>query len=244
MTQSDDPGGATGGSPVVVDRSAVALAGELVDQLAALWRDELELAKGEMAEKGRAAGIGAGMFGAAGVAVLLAIGCLTAAIIAALQLVMPVWLASLIVAVAYLVGAGAAVLVGRRQLRRAAPLLPVETIASVKEDVRWLKTHANIRGSIRTQPHRLAATLDALVGKTQVLVAKTNVVRRVRDSVSQVLAAVKRWMPYVIVAFVVVLLTGRQVRRRRSSRRRLRYDRSPAPVTLDLKLPSPTAAQA
>jgi hypothetical protein len=81
------------------------------------------------------------MFGAAGLAALLAVGCLTAAIIGALQLAMPVWLAALIVAIAYLVGGLGAALAGRRQLRRAAPLIPVETMASVKENVRWLKMH-------------------------------------------------------------------------------------------------------
>lgn len=57
--------------------------GELVQRLAnetsQLVHQEIELAKAEMTEKGKRAGIGAGMFGGAGVVGLLALGALTGA---------------------------------------------------------------------------------------------------------------------------------------------------------------------
>ena len=123
-------------------RSIGQLSGDLVHQMAALMHDELALAKLEMAEKAKSAGMGAGLSGAAVVLVILAVGCLTASVIAALSLAMPVWLAALIVGVVYLIIAGVAALMGRKQLGRAAPPVPEETVESLKEDVEWLKTHA------------------------------------------------------------------------------------------------------
>ncbi len=76
---------------------------ELLKQLAegttTLVRQEFELAKAELGEKGRIAGQAAGLLGAAGAIALLAGGALTACIILALDLVMPAWLAALIGAV-------------------------------------------------------------------------------------------------------------------------------------------------
>jgi uncharacterized membrane protein YqjE len=118
---------------------------ELVKRLAAetstLVHQEIELAKAELTEKGRIAGKGAAMFGGAGVAGLLALGALTACLIAVLATAVDhVWLAALIVAVVY--GAVAAVLAlrGRNQVQAATPVVPEQTIESVKEDVEWAKT--------------------------------------------------------------------------------------------------------
>ena len=76
--------------------------GELLKQLSqettTLVRQELELAKAEMREKAGKAGPGFGMWGAAGVTALLALGSLTAFLILALDGAMPNWLAALIVA--------------------------------------------------------------------------------------------------------------------------------------------------
>ena len=63
--------------------------GELLKQLAnetsTLVRQELELAKAEMAEKGKEAGKGVGMFGAAGLFGLFAFAALTTTFIALLE---------------------------------------------------------------------------------------------------------------------------------------------------------------
>ncbi len=115
---------------------------ELSTQTSTLVRQELELAKAEMAEKGKRAGVGAGMFGGAGVFGLLALGALTACVIAALATAMDVWLAALIVAVVWAAVAGAFALVGRNKTREAAPPAPEQAIESTKEDVQWAKNRA------------------------------------------------------------------------------------------------------
>jgi uncharacterized membrane protein YqjE len=117
--------------------------GDLLKQLATetttLVRQELDLAKAEMREKGKKAGPGFGMIGAAGGVALLALGALTACLILALDGVMPNWLAALVVAVAY--GAVAAVLYtrGKEKVDDAGSPAPRQTIETVKEDVQWAK---------------------------------------------------------------------------------------------------------
>jgi putative superfamily III holin-X len=116
--------------------------GELVKQLAeetsTLVRQELELARAEMTQKGKKAGLGLGELGGAGIVALYALGALTACLIAALALAMPVWLAALIVAVVYGIIAGVLALIGRRQLKSTS-LTPERTQQTVKEDVEWAK---------------------------------------------------------------------------------------------------------
>ena len=118
--------------------------GELVKGLAAetstLVKQEIELAKAEMTEKGKRAGKGAGMFGAAGVVGLLALGALTACIILDLDEFMPSWLAAIIVALVYAAIAGVLALQGREKVKEATPPVPEQTVETVKEDVEWAKT--------------------------------------------------------------------------------------------------------
>jgi uncharacterized membrane protein YqjE len=122
------------------DRPVGELLKELSTQTSTLVRQELELAKAEMAEKGKRAGLGAGMFGGAGLFGLLALGALTACLIAALATGMDVWLAALIVAVAYAAVAGVLALQGRQKTREATPPAPEQAIESTKEDVQWAKS--------------------------------------------------------------------------------------------------------
>ena len=118
--------------------------GDLLKQLSqettTLVRQELELAKAEMAEKGRKAGKGAGIFGGAGVVGFLALGALTAALILALDTGMKAWLAALIVGVVYAAIAGVLALTGKKEVQQATPPVPEQTVESVKEDVQWAKT--------------------------------------------------------------------------------------------------------
>ena len=121
------------------DRSIGDLLKQLSQETTTLVRKELELAKAELAEKGKQAGIGAGMFGGAGVAGLLALGSLTACLIALLATAMEVWIAALIVTVLWSVIAGVLALIGRNKVQEATP--PVEqTVETIKEDVQWAKT--------------------------------------------------------------------------------------------------------
>ncbi len=113
---------------------------ELSNDLSTLVRQELKLAQAEMTEKGKRAGIGAGMFVAAGIVALLALGALTACVIAALAEGMDVWLAALIVTAIYLAVAGVLALIGRKRVSEATPPVPEQTVETVKEDVQWAKT--------------------------------------------------------------------------------------------------------
>lgn len=124
------------------DASASELVKQLSEQTSRLVRQELELAKVELSEKGKRAGIGAGMFGGAGIFAVYALGALTAAGIAALSLVVATWLAALIVAAACGAIAGVAALVGKSQTQKAVPPTPSNTVDSVKEDVQWTKQRA------------------------------------------------------------------------------------------------------
>ena len=112
-----------------------------------LARQELQLAKAELSEKGRKAGAGAGLMGVAGAVALLAGGALTAFLILALDGVMPNWLAALLVGVAYAAVAAVLFTVGKRRVEEAAPLVPEQTVNSVKEDVQWAKTQIGSDGS-------------------------------------------------------------------------------------------------
>jgi hypothetical protein len=124
------------------DASTADLVRDLSEQTSRLVRQEVELAKAELSVKGKQAGIGAGMFGGAGVMGLLALGSLTATAIAALSLAMATWLAALIVTVIWAAGAGIAALLGKKKVQQAMPPVPQESVDSVKEDVQWTKTRA------------------------------------------------------------------------------------------------------
>jgi hypothetical protein len=121
------------------DRPASELAKQFSEQLTTLMHQELELAKAELSQKGRKAGAGAGMFGAAGLLGWFGFAALTAAAVLALATAVDAWLAALIVAVAYLAVAGVLALGGRAKAREATPPVPEQALDSVKEDVQWTK---------------------------------------------------------------------------------------------------------
>jgi uncharacterized membrane protein YqjE len=117
--------------------------GELVKQLSnqvsTLVRQEVELAKAEAAEKGKKAGVAAGMLGGAGVAGLLTLGSLTAFLILVLALAIPAWASALLVTALWAAVAGVLALQGRNKLREMGKPVPEKTVETVKEDVQWLK---------------------------------------------------------------------------------------------------------
>jgi hypothetical protein len=124
------------------DKPVGELTKEFSDQATTLVRKEIELAKAELAVKGKRAGIGAGMFGGAGLFGLFAFGAMTAALILALATAMPAWLAALIVAVVYGAVAGVLALQGKNKVKEAGPPVPEQAVDSSKEDVEWVKTRA------------------------------------------------------------------------------------------------------
>src|SRR3712207_2274093 len=108
--------------------------GELLKSLSQettrLVKLELDLAKAEVTQKGKQAGVGAGLLGGAGVAGLLALGALTAFLIALLSEWMDTWLAALIVTVLWAAIAGVLALRGKERVQDAVPPAPqtVETV--------------------------------------------------------------------------------------------------------------------
>ncbi|HEV2874637.1 MAG TPA: phage holin family protein [Thermoleophilaceae bacterium] len=124
------------------ERGTGELLKELSDHTTTLVRKEIELAKAELGEKGKKAGLGAGMFGGAGLFGLFAFAALTTCIIVALDSAMELWLAALIVAVVYGAIAGVLALQGRSKVQEAGPPVPEQATESVKEDVEWAKTQA------------------------------------------------------------------------------------------------------
>lgn len=112
----------------------------LSDEYGVLARQELMLAKAEMGEKGKHAGVGAGLAAGVLVAAVLALGTLTAFLVAAIAVALPVWAAALIVTVLWIVVGGVLAFAARSQLRRARPLMPELTVKTMKEDVQWAKT--------------------------------------------------------------------------------------------------------
>jgi uncharacterized membrane protein YqjE len=113
---------------------------ELSGQLSTLVRQEVELAKTELTEKGKKAGIGAGLLGGAAIAALLMLGTLTALLVLALDTAMPAWAAALIVMLIWAAVAAALALIGRSKLREVGKPMPEKTVETVKEDVQWLKS--------------------------------------------------------------------------------------------------------
>jgi uncharacterized membrane protein YqjE len=125
--------------PETDEQSVGQLVTQLSEQSSKLVRSELELALAEMQEKAKNAGVGAGLFGAAGVVALYGVGALIATVVIALALVLPAWLAALTVTVVLFVIAGIAALVGKKRVSRATPATPQQTIGSVKRDIETVK---------------------------------------------------------------------------------------------------------
>ncbi len=124
------------------ERSIADLLKQLSDQTATLVRQELDLAKVELTAKGKKAGLGAGLFGGAGIFGLYAVGALTACVILALSTAMDGWLAALIVTLIYGAIAGGLALTGKNKVQEGLPPVPEQTVESVKEDVEWTKQRA------------------------------------------------------------------------------------------------------
>jgi uncharacterized membrane protein YqjE len=126
-------------SPDLRDQPVSELLKRLAHETTMLIRQELDLAKAEMREKMAKAGAGAGMWGGAGVAGLLALGSLTAFLILALDGAMPNWLAALIVGLIYAAIAGLLYLSGKRRVEDVGSPIPEQTVETVKEDMQWAK---------------------------------------------------------------------------------------------------------
>ena len=128
-------GGASGDAR---ERPLGELVKDLSQQTSTLVRQELELARAELQQQGKLAGKGAGLLGGGAVAALLALGALTAALIALLDRAMATWVATLIVMALWAIVALVLAKAGQKSLQQATPPAP-QTIETVKEDIQWAK---------------------------------------------------------------------------------------------------------
>ena len=120
------------------ERPVGELVKELSSQTSTLVRQEIELARAELQQKGKLAGKGAGMLGGAAIAALLALGALSAGLVALLDTAMATWIAALIVMALWAIVALVLVKAGQKSLQRATPPAP-QTVETVKEDIQWAK---------------------------------------------------------------------------------------------------------
>jgi Flp pilus assembly protein TadB len=122
------------------DHSVGTLVKQGTEQLSHLVRQELKLAQAELTQKGKRAGVGGGLFGAAGLLAFFGVAAALTAVIAAIPLA--VWAAALIVAGGLLLLAGILALIGKYEVKRAVPPVPGEAVGSVKQDIETLRERA------------------------------------------------------------------------------------------------------
>lgn len=111
---------------------------DISEGLSQLFRQEVELAKAELKTEAAKAGKAAGMFGGAGVAGLMTAIMVSFALAYALDTVLPLGWATLIVGVLWAIAAAVLYSVARGQARTVSPV-PRQTIETLKEDAKWLK---------------------------------------------------------------------------------------------------------
>ena len=121
------------------DASLGELVSAISEQTSRLVRDEMRLAQAEMTVKGKKAGLGAGLFGGAGLMSIFGLACFISAAALALTLVLPAWAAALIVGGLLFAVAAVAAMIGKREVSEATPPVPEEAVASVKQDLQVLK---------------------------------------------------------------------------------------------------------
>jgi hypothetical protein len=124
------------------DKASVGeLVSELSQQASRLVRDEVALAKAELKDSARHAGMGAGLFTAALILGLFAVGTLIATAVIVLDLALPLWLSALIVGLVLAAAAGVVALAGKKQIGEASPVAD-RTVETTKQDVQEIKEAA------------------------------------------------------------------------------------------------------
>ena len=129
-------------NPELREASTGELVKQLTDDMRTLVQKEVALAKAELSEKGKRAGVGAGLLGGGATFGFLALATIVAAIVGLLDRAMAFWVAALIVGVVLAAVAAVMAMTGKNKVQEAGPPVPEETVESVKEDVQWLKTRS------------------------------------------------------------------------------------------------------
>ena len=139
MAASGELDGAAASATEPRERGIGELVKDLASQTSTLVRQEIQLAQAEVTQKGKVAGKGAGLLAGAAVFGLLALGALTAGLIALLDKAMATWVAALIVMALWAIVAFVLAKAGQKALQQATPPAP-QTVETVKEDIQWAKT--------------------------------------------------------------------------------------------------------
>jgi uncharacterized membrane protein YqjE len=143
MTQPSTAGAtAATAPPQPAEPSTGQLISDLTDQISRLVRDEARLAQAEVTQKAKRLGIGAGLFGGAGLFAFFGLATLITTLVLALAEFLPPWLAALIVTVVLFAVAAVLALVGKKDVQKGTPPVPTEAIASTKTDIRTVKESA------------------------------------------------------------------------------------------------------
>jgi hypothetical protein len=137
------PAGASRATPAPDNASTGELIGRLTEQISTLVRDEARLAQAEMTQKAKRLGIGAGLFGGAGLVAFFGLAVLISAAVLGLAEALPGWLAALIVAVVLFAVAGVLALLGKKDVQQGSPPVPTQAIASTKADIATVKKAAS-----------------------------------------------------------------------------------------------------
>jgi uncharacterized membrane protein YqjE len=118
--------------------------GDVLREIGASIQDivrwEVKLAKIELADSARRARTSSMLLAGGGLLGIFAIGFVLLAALFALEIVLPAWLAALIIGALLCVGAGVALSVGRERLK--AIQAPKKTMQTVREDLQWMKEQA------------------------------------------------------------------------------------------------------
>lgn len=122
-----------------MDESVGQLVSQLTTDLGQLTRQELALAKAELQVEAKKAGKGAGMLGGAAFAGWMVALFVSLTVMWALDEAMDLIWAALIVAGVWAIVAAVLAMTGRKELREVDPK-PDQTVESLKEDAKWLKT--------------------------------------------------------------------------------------------------------
>jgi uncharacterized membrane protein YqjE len=143
MTQPSTTGATRAAAPSQPSEPSTGeLISDLTAQISRLVRDEARLAQVEVAQKAKRLGVGAGLFGGAGLFAFFGLAALITTAILLLDLLLPAWLAALIVAVVLFAVAGVLALVGKKDVQKGSPPVPTQAIASTKTDIQTVKESA------------------------------------------------------------------------------------------------------
>jgi membrane protein len=126
------------------DQTLGALVHQLTTQVPELIRSEIRLAQAEVAEKGKAAGVGIGMFSVAGLLAFFGLAALVTTAILGLANVVDAWLAALIVALVLLAIAAIVGLLGKSKVASAGPPKPELAMEGLKEDIATVKGNHSV----------------------------------------------------------------------------------------------------